>query len=58
MTVYLKGLDGRCDQIEKNVKSVTVDDKYINIEYKTHVWGVVSGVKYYKNEMKIDKVEA
>lgn len=58
MTVYLKGLDGRCDQIEKNVKSVTVDDKYINIKYKTCTWGIVSGVMYYKSEMVIDKVEA
>lgn len=56
MTVYLKGLDGRCDQVEENVKSVKVDDTYIEINYFTHKWGFVSGVKYYANEMKIEKV--
>ena len=59
MTVYLKGLEGRCDQTEKNVQAVTIDDIYINIAYrKPFKWGIVSGVKYYKNEMVIEKIEA
>lgn len=59
MTVYLKGLDGRCDQTEKNVQTVKVDDTYIDIEYKKPCkWGIVSGVKYYKNEMAIERIEA
>lgn len=58
MTVYLKGKDGRADQVEKNVKTVSTDDKYINIKYKTHTWGIVSGVTYYKAEMEIAKIEA
>ena len=59
MTVYLKGLDGRCDQTEKDVQTVTVDDTYIHIGYKKpYKWGIVSGVKYYTEEMVIHKIEA
>lgn len=59
MTVYLKGKDGRVDQVEKNVQTVSVDGQYINIEYtKPLKWGIVSGVKYYKDEMEITKIEA
>lgn len=59
MTVYLKGLDGRLDQTEKNVAKLTVDSKYINIEYeKPYKWGIVSGVAYYTNEMEVKAVEA
>ena len=58
MTVYLKGKDGRVDQVEKNVQTVSVDGQYINIEYtKPFKWGIVSGVKYYKDEMEIAKIE-
>ena len=58
MTVYLKGKNGRADQVEKNVEQVSEDDRYIHIRYKTHTWGIVSGVAYYKDEMKIVKIEA
>lgn len=58
MTVYLKGKEGRADQIEKNVKTVSTDSRYIKIEYTTKTWGIVSGVTYYKDEMEIVKVEA
>lgn len=59
MTVYLKGKDGRVDQVEKNVCKVSEDSKYIHIEYtKPFKWEIVSGVKYYKAEMEIAKIEA
>lgn len=58
MTVYLKGKEGRADQIEKNVKTVSTDDKYINVKYNTYTWGIVSGVTYYKDEVEIVKIEA
>lgn len=58
MTVYLKGLNGRLDQIEKDVESVEIDDLYINIHYKQpYKWGIVSGVGYFKDEMEIEKIE-
>lgn len=58
MTVYLKGKDGRVDQVEKYVKTVSVDDKYIHIKYKKYEYGAVVGVTYYANEMEIEKIEA
>lgn len=58
MTVYLKGKDGRLDQVEKNVAKVSVDSRYIHIDYtKPLKWGIVSGVQYYKGEMEIAKIE-
>ena len=58
MTVYLKGLGGRLPQVESDVESVKVDDRYIHIDYKRPLkWGIVSGVSYYADEMVIDKIE-
>lgn len=58
MTVYLKGKDGRVDQVEKNVETVSVDSKYIDIRYKRYEYGAVVGVTYYASEMEIEKIEA
>lgn len=58
MTVYLRGLNGRLDQVEKNVESISIDNDYIKIKYKQpYKWGIVSGVAYFANEMVISKVE-
>ena len=58
MTVYLKGKEGRLDQIEKDVERVSIDARYINIEYKKpYKYGLVSGVQYYKEEMEIASIE-
>ena len=59
MTVYLKGLGGRLDQIEQNVEKVMVDDRFIKIEYKKpYKYGLVSGVAYFNDEMAIERIEA
>ena len=58
MTVYLKGLGGRLDQVEQNVQKVTMDDRFINIEYKKpYEYGLVSGVAYFNDEMAIERIE-
>ena len=56
MTVYLKGLYGRADQIEHHVKSVEVLENYIVIEYEKGYCEPVKSVMYYNNEMEIQKV--
>lgn len=58
MTVYLKGKDGRLDQVEENVKEVWAEDGLIHIKYEDHKWGIVSGVAYFTDEMEISKIEA
>ena len=58
MTVYLKGKNGRVDQVEKNVVAIAVDEEYINLKYNVLQWGIVSGVSYPKDEMEIEKVTA
>lgn len=58
MTVYIKGHNGRVDQVEKDVERILIDDKFINIEYMHPLkYGIVSGVAYYKDEMEIVKIE-
>ena len=57
MTVYLKGLDGRPNRVERHVKEINVDDKYITVRYKDGVYGSVVGCTYYANEVQIDHVE-
>lgn len=57
MKVYLKGIDGRSDQTEEKVKEVVVDDQYIHIKYEDGVYGMVTGVIYYKGEMEITRIK-
>lgn len=58
MTVYLKGIETILDRIEKNVKSVEITDEEINIRYEEPLkYGIVSGVTYFTNQMKVEKVE-
>lgn len=58
MTVYLKGLNGRCNQVEKDVKSIQVKKDTIEIKYMKHKWGLVSGVTYSADEMEVEKIMA
>lgn len=58
MTVWLKGKDGRANQIEQDVKKVYEEDGMIHIRYNDNKWGIVAGTSYYKDEMEIEKVEA
>lgn len=61
MTVYLKGLGTHLDQVEKDVQSIKVTDKHIVIRYEPlsqYHHPLVTGVTYYADEMKIERVEA
>lgn len=58
MTVHLKGKNGRLDQTEENVEKVYTEGNLIHINYYKGVYGNVSGVAYYKDEMEISEIIA
>lgn len=57
MTVYLKGKNGRVDQVETNVQAIIADRDYIEIRYDG-TYGSVVGVTYSTTDMEIEKIDA
>lgn len=54
MTAYLKGKNGRVDQVERRVSEVKVDGKYIEIYYEGY--GCIKGCAYHVDDMEIVSV--